>query len=55
MNIKRQGVNLRQELFKYDTARNGRMDKKTFYKAMNQLPVSLTDDNIEQLFLAGES
>jgi Ca2+-binding EF-hand superfamily protein len=35
MNVKRQGIVLKQELFKYDTARNGRLDKKTFAKAMN--------------------
>ncbi len=35
MNAKRQGVNLKQELFKYDTSRSGRLDKKTFGKALN--------------------
>ena len=50
MNAKRQGISLKQELFKYDTARNGRLDKKTFMKAMNQLPVSLTDEGIDLLF-----
>lgn len=35
MNIKRQGINLKQELFKYDTTRTFRLDKKTFAKALN--------------------
>jgi len=35
MNVKRQGINLKQELFKYDTTRTGRLDKKTFAKAIN--------------------
>ena len=55
MNLKRQGVNLKQELFKYDTARNGRLDKKTFAKALTQLPLALNDEHIELLFQAGES
>lgn len=54
MNAKRQGISLKQELFKYDTARNGRLDKKTFMKAMNQLPVSLTDEGIDLLFQSAE-
>lgn len=55
MNCKRQQVNLRQELMKFDTTRSGRLDKRTFTKAMNQLPANLADDAIEHLFQAGES
>lgn len=54
-NCKRQQVNLKQELFKYDTSRTGRIDKKTFSKAMNQLPVSMQDDTLDLLFQAGEA
>jgi hypothetical protein len=35
LSCKRQGINLKQELFKYDSTRQGRLDKKTFQKAMN--------------------
>lgn len=50
MNVKRQGVNLKTELLKYDTARNGRLDKKTFSKALNQLPITMTEDGLDILF-----
>ena len=55
MNCKRQSINLRQELMKYDSTRNGRLDKKTFMKAMSQLPVTVADDAVDLLFQAGES
>ena len=55
MNCKRQQVNLRQELMKFDSTRSGRLDKKTLTKAMNQLPLNLADDAIEHLFQAGDS
>lgn len=51
---KRQQVNLRQELFKYDTTKSGRLDKKTFAKALSQLPIQLADDITNELFSAGE-
>ena len=35
MNCKRQAVNLKLELFKYDTSRAGRLDKRTFAKAVS--------------------
>lgn len=50
MNVKRQGINLKTELMKYDTARNGRLDKKTFAKSMNQLPITMTDEGVDILF-----
>jgi len=40
---------------RFDQTRSGRLDKRTFTKAMNQLPVNLADDAIEHLFQAGES
>lgn len=40
---------------KYDSTRNGRLDKKTFMKAMSQLPVTVADDAVDLLFQAGES
>jgi Ca2+-binding EF-hand superfamily protein len=40
---------------RFDTTRSGRLDKRTFTKAMNQLPLTLADDAIEHLFQAGES
>jgi Ca2+-binding EF-hand superfamily protein len=55
MNCKRQQVNLRQEMMRFDTTRSGRLDKRTFAKAMNQLPVNLADDAVEHLFQAGET
>ena len=55
MNCKRQKINLRQELMRFDQTRSGRLDKRTFTKAMNQLSVNLADDAIEHLFQAGES
>ena len=55
MNCKRQQVNLRLELMRFDSTRSGRLDKRTFTKAMNQLPVTLADDAVEHLFQAGET
>ena len=55
MNCKRQNVNLRSELMRFDSTRSGRLDKKTFSKAMNQLPVNLADDAKDHLFQAGDS
>ena len=52
--IKHQGINLLAELQRFDTSRNGTMDKKTFYRAMKQLALALTDDEIDYLFAAGE-
>ena len=52
MNCKRQSVNLKQELFKYDASRTGRIDKKTFSKAMYQLPLTLAEETVDQLFQA---
>jgi len=55
MQCKRQQVSLRTELYKYDAGKSGRIDKKTFAKAMNQLPVQVADDALDMLFQAGES
>jgi Ca2+-binding EF-hand superfamily protein len=40
---------------RFDQIRSGRLDKRTFAKAMNQLPVNLADDAVEHLFQTGES
>lgn len=55
LNCKRQGINLKQELLKYDTTRSGRLDKKTFAKALNQMPIAVNEDMVDMLFQAGES
>jgi len=36
---KRQTINLKKELMKFDTKRENRLDKRTFLKALNQLPL----------------
>jgi Ca2+-binding EF-hand superfamily protein len=54
-NCKRQQISLKTELHRYDTGRTGRLDKKTFTKAMNQLPVNVPEDAVDQLLQAGES
>ena len=38
---------------KFDTKRENRLDKRTFLKALSQLPIQISDD--ELLFQAGES
>jgi Ca2+-binding EF-hand superfamily protein len=35
LNVKRQGINLKAELIKYDNTKSGRLDRKTFTKAIN--------------------
>ena len=55
LNCKRQQINLRVDLNKYDTSKSGKLDKKTFTKAMNNLPVTVNDETLDQLFAAGES
>lgn len=47
-------MNLKQELGKYDTSRNGRLEKKIFYRAMKQLTIALTDEEISLLFSVAE-
>lgn len=39
---------------RFDSNRSGRLDKRTFTKAINQTPVNVADDAIEHLFQAGE-
>ena len=50
---KRSVINLKKELMKFDTKRENRLDKRTFLKALHQLGIQITDD--ELLFQAGES
>jgi hypothetical protein len=38
---------------KFDTKRENRLDKRTFFNALNQLPIQISDQ--ELLFQAGES
>jgi chromosome segregation ATPase len=38
---------------KFDTKRDGRLDKRTFLNALNQLPMQVSDADL--LFQAGES
>ena len=52
---KRQQVSLRQELFKFDTSKTGKLDKKTFQKAISQLSIQLGEDIVGELFAAGET
>jgi Ca2+-binding EF-hand superfamily protein len=52
--IKHQGINLLAELQRFDISKNGTMDKKAFSRAMKQLALALTDDEIDYLFSAGE-
>jgi Ca2+-binding EF-hand superfamily protein len=40
---------------KYDNTRSGRLEKKTFSKALNQLPVQVADDQADLLFSQGEA
>ena len=42
-------------MMRFDSNRSGRLDKRTFAKALNQMPVNVADDAIEHLFQAGES
>lgn len=36
---KRQTINLKRDLMKFDTKRENRLDKRTFLNALNQLPI----------------
>jgi|LauGreDrversion4_2_1035121.scaffolds.fasta_scaffold07575_3 hypothetical protein len=38
-----------------DASRTGRLDKKTFTKAITQLPIQLADDAIEILFSTSDN
>jgi len=55
LSCKRQTLSLKQELMKFDSKREDRLDKRTFMKAIGQLPMPLNDEQVEQLYLAGES
>jgi len=53
--LKHQGIDIRVEMMKYDqSGRNQKLDKKTFAKAMKQLSIALTDEEIEILFQSSE-
>jgi Ca2+-binding EF-hand superfamily protein len=54
LTCKRQSINLRQELMRFDASRSGKLDKRTFVKALSQLPITLADDATDVLFSAGE-
>ena len=51
--IGHQGVNLRAELSNFD-ARNGKLDKVQFKKAIKQLSVGMSDAEIDILFGVAE-
>ena len=51
--IGHQGVNLRAELSNFD-ARNGKLDKVQFKKAIKQLSVGMSDAEIDVLFGVAE-
>jgi Ca2+-binding EF-hand superfamily protein len=53
-NVTKQGINLSQELAKLDNRGSGRLDRRQFYRALKQLSLSLTDDEIALLWEAGE-
>ena len=52
--VKRQQINLRQELLRFDTTRSGRLDKRSFAKAVNQLGLPTTEEQVEELYAEGE-
>jgi Ca2+-binding EF-hand superfamily protein len=45
-------TNLRQEMQRYDTTGNGKLDKQTFKKCLKQLSIALTDSEIQKLMPA---
>lgn len=53
--LKHARITLKDELLKFDISRSRKLDKKTFVKAMKQLSIALTEDEIEQLFGASLS
>ena len=49
--LKHQGIDIRQEMAKYEQlGKNQKMDKKSFSKALKQLAIALTDDEIDLLY-----
>lgn len=49
--IKHQGIDIRVEMQKYEQGgKNIKLDKSTFTKAMKQLSIALTNEEIELLF-----
>lgn len=53
--LKHSGINLKVELGKFDTSRTGRLDKKVFTRAMKQMSIALSDDEIDTIFSAAET
>ena len=45
---------MKNELAKYDMSRSGRLDRKTFSRALKQLSLALTDEEIDSLFQTAE-
>ena len=52
---KRQSINLRLELGKFDQKQEKRLDKLIFIKCLTMLPLQLTQEHMQLLFAAGES